>query len=497
MSRLIGLKTHNLDQDQRNQLTRALSHFNDAQKTIRLVDQGHFDLPIVEQKVDVKQALTSIARSTPVIVVTGLNLSDNWFTHAHGGCGLMTLADWKVAFRDQGNNVPGAAPDANILTSLALVALLVLGRRGDFDVLHRELTGCLFDLCAHKPARIFKMRAAYVCDSCTAILATSGVSSVDVDAIMSVLDRVRHLVLGRRPQTNPPVAPDDEAFLNQATLPAGLSFPPRLLEACRNGPIVVLVGSGMSLQDDVTVTYSEPLRWKRLPSWNEVPLRLAESLNRYTGRTATPRIAETLDEFLIDLDFFKTSLGDTLYYPRAIYDIFTPPVSSVGIANRLLFRLPHKALLTTNYDLILPCAAPAGTPVFTWREARAARGFHAAGRPLILKIHGCASRTDTVVLTRLEYEELGRESDYLSLLRSLFEHQTILFVGFGLNDPRDLDHVLREARSAGAAEGEKFALLPASRCDEVRSKFPQIQAIPYNDHGEVASIIAALITATA
>ncbi|MDM0053789.1 SIR2 family protein [Variovorax sp. J22R115] len=111
----------------------------------------------------------------------------------------------------------------------------------------------------------------------------------------------------------------------------------------------------------------------------------------------------------------------------------------------------------------------------------------------MIKLHGCASRSNTVVLTRVEYERLAAQREYLSLLASLFEHHTMLFVGFGLNDPRDLDNILRQARLAGAAESEKFALLPSKSCAEIASRFSQIQPVPYDSHDDVAKILATLV----
>jgi SIR2-like domain len=497
MMRSVGFRTHRLDDDQRKQLDRAVDYFNKAQKLVRLVDGGVCGLPTNGDCVDVRQVYALPPAETPLILVTGLPLSDNWFTHANAGLGLLTLADWEVAFIDQANETVNAAPDAHILTSLVLTGLLVLGELGDDDVLHEMPTGCLFDLCLHKPERILKMRAAFVCSTCTALLAQHGISSLDLDAAHSVLDCVRHLVLGRRPQTQLPDMPDVEALISDAGQTNKFRLPPRLVDACQRKAITLLVGSGLSLQSDVEVSYSPALNWNRLPTWAEVPIRMARCLEIYTGRKTDPRKTDTLDEFLADLDFFRESLGELLYYPRAIFDIFTPSVKSVGLLHRLIFRLPLSSILTTNYDFIMQCAAPVGSPVFTWREARAAREYLAGGgghKP-ILKLHGCGSRPDTVVLTRLEYERLRHDEQYLSLLRSLFDHQTILFLGFGFNDPRDLDHILREAQLAGAATGEKFAVLPAQRCAEVRSKFPQVQTIAVHTHDELRSAIAALIVA--
>ena len=495
MQREIEFRTHSLNNEQRNQLDRAVTFFNIAQKIVVLREGCAVTLPTQSGSVLVEETYEAYAVLAPMLLVSGETLVDNWFTHADRGVGIMTLSDWEVAFISDTNGVGVAAPDAYILTSLALAILCIIGQVGDYDVIHDELSGCLFDLCAHKPDRIFKMRSGFVCQQCSSSLAERGVSALEIDAIHAVLESVRRLVLGRKPQTHFPPTPDEEDFLQKFSHSNKFELSPRLVGACHERNITVFVGSGLSLQDDVEVSYPDSCQWRRLPTWGEVPDRLAAQVKTYLGKKVEPRDTETLDQFLLDLDYFKETLGTQRYYPRAMFDIFTPEVTSVGLAHRMLYRLPIAAVVTTNYDFVLQCAAPAGTPVYTWKEARSAREYLEGGGKLkpLLKVHGCASRPDTVVLTRTEYETLQNDQEYAALVRSLFDRHVILFLGFGFNDPRDLDLALREAELGGAATAEKFAVLPRAKCAEVSSRFPQIQTIPLEQHHDLPVFLAELL----
>jgi hypothetical protein len=230
-----------------------------------------------------------------------------------------------------------------------------------------------------------------------------------------------------------------------------------------------------------------------------VPFRLSSALERYRARDVKPRPTADVEEFLADMDFFRQALGVESYYPRAIFDAFAPAVRSPGRANRLVFRLPVGCVITTNYDLVLNHAAPSGTATFTWKEARQAREYLARAEgalaPLV-KIHGCASRPDTVVLTQSEYNVLQADKAYGSMMRSVFESMAVLFLGFGLNDPLDLDIALDAANHAGAAQGDKFALLPKAQAGAVRQRFPAINVIEFDEPAEVPAAIGALIRAT-
>lgn len=500
MSEKIPLYTHELDEEEKALVARALRLFNESQEVVSLVPSGTQVLPESSGRIDCAEFYSSEATTPQSITVTGRGLSDNWFSHTYSGRGLITVHDWRINFLNDRSQLPVGAPDASLLTSMTLSILLILSELDDLDVLHDETVGCLFDLCENKPDRAIKLRSAYICSPCLTALSEGGLSSIHIDAARAALEQARCLVLGREPQSfRPAVTPEDDGVSSAHSGEiAEIALPPRLVEACRVGRLTLIVGSGLSMQADVRVAYAEGLEWAGLPSWPEVIDRLAESVEKYTGRRIEPRQADSLSEFLADLDYFRSVLGEQLYYPRAIFDIFAPHIVQPGRASEFLFRLPVRWILSTNYDFVLQYAAPPGTPLFTWREARQAREYLEAGcglRP-ILKLHGCASRPDTIVLTTIEYERLRQSEEYVSLLRFVFESQAILFVGFGMTDPFDLDIALQEAALAGAAEGEKFALIPTTRAEELRRRFPRLQLITYDDHSHVAGILAALIQAT-
>jgi hypothetical protein len=175
------------------------------------------------------------------------------------------------------------------------------------------------------------------------------------------------------------------------------------------------------------------------------------------------------------MDFFRSSLGENSYYPRAIFDAFAPVVKSAGRANRLVFRLPVRWVLTTNYDLVLNYASPQGTATFTWCEAQQAREFleRAEGAsPALVKIHGCASRPDTVVLTHAEYCALRDNEAYGSMIRYVFESMTTLFLGVWAQRsarPRSRDG---RGEARGRRSRGKFALLPP------RAHLPYVSDFP-------------------
>lgn len=119
---------------------------------------------------------------------------------------------------------------------------------------------------------------------------------------------------------------------------------------------------------------------------------------------------------------------------------------------------------------------------------------------LAVKIHGTAERHDTVVITELEYHEVRSNPSYRAVLDHLLQRYTLLFLGFGLNDPLDLDLVLKwNAEAFKAAARRHYALLkdPSDTdCDRYAREY-NIRVIPYRDHAELPAILEELPRAAA
>lgn len=105
---------------------------------------------------------------------------------------------------------------------------------------------------------------------------------------------------------------------------------------------------------------------------------------------------------------------------------------------------PH-AVITTNYDSFLETVFSDYVPVVG--EAVIRGGGVSIGE--ILKIHGCVSVPDSIVLTQRDYEAFQSKNKYLSAkLLTYFAEHPLLFIGYSASDPNirailsDLDLIL-------------------------------------------------------
>lgn len=319
-----------------------------------------------------------------------------------------------------------------------------------------------------------------------------------------------------RPQHGSPVLPDrvktptvaPPTASPGAPMASPPMIPPRLVKAQQERRLVPFVGAGLSLASDVAGNF---------PSWRAVPGRLLDECDDYSvwqddAERAARRavLIETtpagdrprpmsLDDLLAGLDEVKRKLGR--HYPAAITSVFRPSAAARGAAHRAIMDLGATAVLTSNYDELLEMAEgpPTRTP-YTWKQSADALADLKQGRKVLFKVHGTATDASSIVLTAGEYRTAHEDPAYRHVLEHLVASRSFLFVGFGLDDPYDLDVTLRDNATLLAQAAElHFALLKRSADPQddvdlqarLRSSY-NVATIFYDDHDQVVPFLEAL-----
>jgi hypothetical protein len=279
-----------------------------------------------------------------------------------------------------------------------------------------------------------------------------------------------------------------------------ITFPPPLLDAYRTGKLAVLFGSGLSLAKDVRGSF---------PRWSELPERLLEQAAKH-GVWTKEKIdgvrgffeggQVSLEEMLAALDLIKTALKGARKYRAALGAVFRPDDAAPGDVHRALVDLGVDVLATTNYDELLEAVeGPPRRRVYSWRGSDKALDDIQGGKKVLFKIHGNAEDDDSVVMTRAEYERVAADVRYQRTVSYLLQGYTFLLVGYGINDPLDLDLVFGLNASAfGAAARTHYALMHRSVSATDRDRWQRdmnVQVVPYDDHGDLPAILRALAAA--
>jgi WD40 repeat protein len=282
--------------------------------------------------------------------------------------------------------------------------------------------------------------------------------------------------------------------------PAGasmsVSFPPPLVKVLRSRELALFVGSGLSLGADVQGNF---------PTWKQLPQLLIDACERLGRLDATRAKARRdlftghhrLETMLSDLGSLKTILGRD--YQRALTDIFRPANAAPGAAHRAMAQFEVRAILTTNYDSLLELTPEAQhRQLYTWMESEKALGDLESGRNVLLKLHGTAERSETVVMTADEYSSVRADPSFRAVLSHLLQRFTCFFIGYGMNDPQDLDLVLKwNADAFRSATRRHYALLkdPLDNDIDRYDREYNVQVIPYDDYAQLPLILQQLRTA--
>ncbi|MEP7120823.1 MAG: SIR2 family protein, partial [Byssovorax sp.] len=294
------------------------------------------------------------------------------------------------------------------------------------------------------------------------------------------------------PPSVPPPAPAPRIARSMPTLPL---FPQPILDAYRDRKLAVLFGSGLSI--------GVP---GNFPRWSELPERLLDEAAKQS--VWTPKQIQhkrdffkdgyvSLSDMLAELDTLKTALGKARKYRAALTSIFMPQGAMFGDSHRALAELDVNVVLTTNYDHLFEAADPPPRRLpYTWLKADKALDDLQGGRSVLLKIHGTAEDDDSVVMTRTEYDKAAAHVPYQRAMSYLLQSYTFLLVGYGINDPLDLDLVFDlNAGAFGAAARTHYALMHKSVTATDRDRWQRdmnIQVVPYDDHGDLPAILRAL-----
>ncbi|WP_164018043.1 SIR2 family protein [Pyxidicoccus trucidator] len=217
----------------------------------------------------------------------------------------------------------------------------------------------------------------------------------------------------------------DTSKSSAAELPAGL------ISAIQAGNCIAFVGAGFSIP-------------AKLPSWSE----LLNDLSQHVGAGLRKHLKLLLEKkdggasLEEAAQAIEDELGQNKLAKRLKARLTTRELPlEMAERIRLLQGIPFRAILTTNFDMLLEGETP--SPPAYRKIMRAPRprwwdeGFwdQKACFPPVLKIHGDVRDADTVVFTRRGYRQrLHNDPHFTRFLSSLFTQHTVLYLGFSFSD---------------------------------------------------------------
>lgn len=210
---------------------------------------------------------------------------------------------------------------------------------------------------------------------------------------------------------------DDLDFIHES----GRKYLLQLAQELAFGSVVLFAGAGLSFN-----AVARDGGRNRMPSWRELADKLRERLDEDLQNNADPlKIA----------DYFETKFGRAALN-EAVRDAIQDLEHEPGRIHQCITRLNFEEIITTNYDTLVE-----RTFVAQFVEPQIVVDGHDLVRqrrpPRIIKMHGCLRLNSSgIVVTGSDFLSYAEKHPWVQIfLTQSFIQSTVLFIGFGLNDP--------------------------------------------------------------
>lgn len=215
-------------------------------------------------------------------------------------------------------------------------------------------------------------------------------------------------------------------------------IPLHLIEEVRASSAILFVGSGLSI----------PLGY---PSWKNLVTSLFKKIEKNLSIKDEENRRWLKDSFSTQPDWAAEVINSASQggYSSALREIFNISNEQKVSWNHILISLlSFRGYITTNYDPLIEeylSIFRLNPPrVYDYEEAMNNYLEFKCSEKHVLKLHGCANKTfENIILTSSDYYKLLQDERYIRLLASIFSENTILCIGFSLQD-RDFKFFLEE-----------------------------------------------------
>ncbi|UCE36431.1 MAG: SIR2 family protein [Thermoplasmata archaeon] len=253
-------------------------------------------------------------------------------------------------------------------------------------------------------------------------------------------------------------------------------IPEGLIEELNRGNLVLFVGAGISKPSG-------------LPNWSELMQKMIDWTKYHCALSVSE--LNKINKLLEDKDYLTLSeelrkkMGKSHFF-NFMYKVFRSKELQPNELHKLFTNINFAAIWTTNYDNLLESAynnkLKKQVQIYYQNTAPALAAVCKERSFYILKTHGNIENIQTVVLGRKDYEDLiFANKSFEIAYQNLFIHNTILFVGYSLEDP-DIQQILTSLQEAFKGNQElEYALMPNISDNKIKmfkEKY-NIQVIPY------------------
>ncbi|CDX04897.1 Sir2-like protein [Desulfitobacterium hafniense] len=153
-------------------------------------------------------------------------------------------------------------------------------------------------------------------------------------------------------------------------------------------------------------------------------------------------------------------LSDPGAYSKYLKDNFSRGRFSPSPLHLAIKQIDSKIVITTNFDKIYDnLCNEDGYVKYDYQKTKSIISNIKSPENIIIKAHGTIDDTDEIIFTAQQYyEKQAANPDFYALLEALFMTNTVLFLGYSLNDP-DINLVMQSIRNTSSSHCPHYIVI--------------------------------------
>ncbi|MGQ4680717.1 SIR2 family protein [Paenibacillus polymyxa] len=175
----------------------------------------------------------------------------------------------------------------------------------------------------------------------------------------------------------------------------------------------------------------------------------------------------TQENYLLALQAIY-DLSDSGAYSKYLKDTFSRGRFNPSPVHKSIKKINSKIVVTTNFDKIYDNLCNEDLYVkYDYMKAKSIISNIKSPENVIIKAHGSIDDTDEMIFTSQQYFEAQENyPEFYSLLRALFLTNTVLFLGYSLNDP-DINLVLQSLSNTSSSASPHYIVLKEGTSEHI------------------------------
>ncbi|WP_218230676.1 SIR2 family protein [Paenibacillus chitinolyticus] len=258
-----------------------------------------------------------------------------------------------------------------------------------------------------------------------------------------------------------------------------IMWPENLIEELAYRRAILFLGSGVS----ATAKNDEG---KSPETWGTF-------LNNIKGLIKNPAVEDlqfvenmlTQENYLLALQAIQ-DLSDSGAYSKYLKDKFSRGKYYPSAVHKAIKKINSKILITTNFDKIYENLCNEDIYVkYDYQKAKSIIANIKSPENIIIKAHGSIDDTNDMIFTSEQYYNAQeKHPEFYFLLQALFVTNTVLFLGYGLNDP-DINLVLQSFPNTSNSSSPHYIVIKEGTSKHVIKHWEKtynVKCLEYGPH---------------